>query len=96
MKLISTLGAVLDGSQAASATAAGQLPVRVDRATAATIVTNLFFKVSPRTIEKWPLAIRHVNGRALIETSDLLALARAKLDEATPLMGGRQGRRMAA
>ena len=90
MRLVANLDSAADTSRA------GQLPVRVDRTTAAAIVTNLFFKVSPRTIEKWPLVVRHVNGRALIETSDLLNLARAKLNEAMPIMGGRQGRRVAA
>lgn len=72
---------------------AGELPPRVDRATAAKIVTARYFPVSHRSLEVWPLSIRRVNGRALIETAELLAVAQAKLD-AAPVI--RTGQRKAA
>jgi hypothetical protein len=68
------------------------LPVRVDRRTAADLVTRLFFPVSHRTVEAWPLTVRHVNGKATLETAELLAYAQAKLDAAPPIKGGRTRR----
>ena len=65
------------------------LPVRVDRRTAADLVSHHFFPVSHRTVEAWPLVVRHVNGKATVETADLFAYAQAKLDAAPPIRGGR-------
>lgn len=65
-------------------------PVRVDRRAAAELVTRLFFPVSPRTVEAWPLTVRRVNGKATIETAELFAFAQAKLDAAPPIRGGRR------
>jgi hypothetical protein len=67
-------------------------PVRVDRRTAAELVTRLYFPVSYRTVEAWPLTVRHVNGRATLETAELFAFAQAKLDAAPPIKGGRTRR----
>ena len=64
-------------------------PVRVDRRTAAALVTQLYFPVSHRTVEGWPLVVRHVNGKATIETAELFAFAQAKLDAAPPIKAGR-------
>lgn len=66
------------------------LPIRVDRRMAAELVTRLYFPVSPRTVEAWPLTIRCVNGKATIETAELFAFAQAKLDAAPPVKGGRR------
>lgn len=65
------------------------LPIRVDRRTAAALVTRLYFPVSHRTVEAWPLTVRHVNGKATIATAELFAFAQAKLDAAPPIKGGR-------
>lgn len=73
-----------------SKTAPTPLPVRVDRRTAAELVTQRFFPVSPRTVEAWPLTVRRVNGKATVETAELFAFAQAKLDAAPPIMGGRR------
>lgn len=70
-----------------------RLPPRVNRRAAAKIVSHLFFPVSPRSIEAWPLAVRRINNHALIETKELLAVAQAKLD-AAPVI--RTGQRKAA
>ncbi len=70
--------------------AAPPLPVRVDRRTAAALVTQLFFPVSHRTVEAWPLTIRRVNGKATVETAELFAFAEAKLDAAPPIKSGRR------
>src|SRR5215213_10259497 len=61
------------------------LPVRVDRRTAAAIVTAFFFPVSHRSIERWSLPVRYVGGYALYETRDLIAAAERRLAESTPV-----------
>ena len=66
------------------------LPKRMDRQAGAALVTHYFFPVSPRTIEAWPLVARRVNGRALYETAELLAFAKAKFDAAPAIRGGRR------
>lgn len=66
------------------------MPVRVCRRTAAQIVTRKFFPISHRTLERWPLKWKRVNGRALVETSDLLAEAQRRLDAASDILGGGQ------
>jgi hypothetical protein len=59
---------------------AGQpLPRNADRRTLAAIITSLFFPVSPRTLEKWPLQVTKVNGAAISATADAIAIAEAKL-----------------
>ena len=65
-------------------------PVRIDRETGAALVTKLFFRVSPRSLERWPVSWRTLNGRAHCETAELFAVAEAMLREATPVMGGRR------
>lgn len=65
------------------------LPNRVDRKTGAAIVTRLHFPISPRTLERWPLSWRRINGRALVETTELLAEAQRRVDEAPAITGGR-------
>jgi hypothetical protein len=69
-------------------------PPNVDRRTGAQLITKHLFPVSHRSLEAWPLPTRHVNGRALIPTEALLAVAYAKLAAAPVIMGG--GRRAAA
>lgn len=65
-------------------------PSRVDRKRGAQMITELYFPISPRTLEAWPIIWRYVNGRATCDTEELLALAEAKLNAAPPLMGGRK------
>lgn len=66
------------------------LPVRMTRSTAAAYLTQHFFPVSPRTLERWPVATRLVNGHVLIDTADLLAVANGKLHSAPVIMAGRE------
>jgi hypothetical protein len=68
----------------------GQLPVRVPRDVAAELLTRYFFETSPRTLERWPLRWRRLNGRAHCETRDLFAIAQSKLAAAPAVMSGRQ------
>ena len=56
------------------------LPARIDRKRGATLITDRFFPISHRTLEKWPLIWRHVNGKATCDTNELLAMAQARLD----------------
>jgi hypothetical protein len=67
-----------------------ELPVRVPRDIAAKLITQFFFKVSPRSMERWPIAWRRLNGRAHCETADAFALANSMLEAAPVLMGGRR------
>ena len=66
-----------------------ELPVRVSRVSAAKLVKRFYFEVSPRTLERWPVPWRRLNGRAHCETADLFAHAESLLAEAPPVRGGR-------
>jgi hypothetical protein len=67
------------------------LPVRTPRDTAAALVSKYYFKISPRTLERWPLTWRRLNGKAHCETAELFAHAELMLAEAPPVMGGHAG-----
>ncbi len=65
-------------------------PPRVDRKMAAELLlARLGIVASPRTIEGWPLTSRLVNGRATLDTAELLAHGRAMLDGSPSVRGGR-------
>jgi hypothetical protein len=66
------------------------LPVRVNRKVGAGLVGRYYFPVSHRTLEAWPLSWRRVNGKAVCETAELFAAARAKLEAAPTIRGGRR------
>jgi hypothetical protein len=66
------------------------LPVRVPRDKGADLVTQYFFEVSARSLERWPLAWRRVNGRAHAETAELFQHAQRVLDKAPPTRAGRR------
>lgn len=63
------------------------LPRRLDRRLAAQVLSEHFFPISPRTLERWPLKWKRINGRALVETSELLAEAQRRVDEAPAIHG---------
>ena len=65
-------------------------PVRMDRNGLAAFITKEFFQVSPRSLERWPLTWRHVNGKAHAETAEAAAVAEAKLTAAPPIRGGKR------
>jgi len=67
-----------------------ELPVRVPRETGAQLVTKHYFAISPRTLERWPVGWRLLNGKAHVETAELFALAETMLAEAPLVMGGRK------
>jgi hypothetical protein len=64
------------------------LPVRVDRETGAKLLSRYFFQISPRSLERWPVAWRRLNGRAHAETVELFTIAEAMVTAAPPVMGG--------
>ena len=66
------------------------LPTRVDRRRGAELVTQRFFPVSARSLERWGVPVRHVNGKAVMDTAELFAAAQAKLDAAPAIRGGRR------
>ncbi len=62
----------------------------VNRRQGAQFLSERFFPVSHRTLESWPLAWRHVNGHAVCELAELVAVAEAKLAAAAPIRSGSQ------
>jgi hypothetical protein len=66
------------------------LPVRVDRKTAAEVVSRYYFPTTSRAVETWPLDWLLVNGKATCLTAELFAAAQAKLDAAQPSRRRRQ------
>jgi hypothetical protein len=48
-------------------------PRLIDRKTAAALVSANYFSVSERTLRRWPLATRAINGRALLDREELIA-----------------------
>jgi hypothetical protein len=66
-----------------------ELPVRVDRETAAQLLTKYYFRTHRRTLERWPISWKLLNGRAHCETAQLFAIAESMLAQAPSIMGGR-------
>lgn len=58
------------------------LPARVPRDIAAALVTRYFFRVSKRSLERWPVSVRLLNGRAHVETAELFDVAQRIFDQA--------------
>ena len=66
------------------------LPARVPRDDAAALVTRYFFRVSARSLERWPVVVMVVNGRAHIEAGELFRVAQGMLDRTARVRGGRR------
>jgi hypothetical protein len=58
------------------------LPPLVDRRTAAALVTQHYFPVSPRTLEAWEVECIRLNGKALAAPAQYFAVAQSRLDAA--------------
>jgi hypothetical protein len=58
------------------------LPRRIDYKRAAKLVSQHFFPISHRTLERWPLPRLKVNGKNTLETADVFAEAEARLEAA--------------
>jgi hypothetical protein len=59
------------------------LPVRMDRKAAATFITQHYFPVARRSLERWPLDEIYVNGRVMLKTRQLVAEAERRLASAS-------------
>jgi hypothetical protein len=57
-------------------------PVNVDRKTAAELVSKFYFRTSPRSLERWPVPVVVVNGKATGSTAAYFAHAQSLLDAA--------------
>ena len=66
----------------------GDLPARLDRRAGAALISRHLFPISPRTLERWPVTWRRINGKALADTSELLAEAQRRVDTAPAIRGG--------
>jgi hypothetical protein len=69
-----------------------ELPVNTDREAGAELITRFFFPISKRSLERWPLSWRHVNGKAICPTAELLAEAQRRFDAAPTIRGGHRPR----
>jgi hypothetical protein len=58
------------------------VPHYADRKTLAAIITHLYYPVSPRTIERWPLIVRKPNKKAILEVKPALEYAEQQLNKA--------------
>jgi hypothetical protein len=65
--------------------AENRYPPRMHRSRAAEVVSQHFFDISPRTIERWDVPVRIINGRAYMETRALLEEAQRRVDAAPPV-----------
>lgn len=63
-------------------------PIFVDRRGAARLVTATLFPVAHRTLERWPLPVCHVNGKALMETRAVVTEAYLRLASAPEVPRG--------
>lgn len=61
-------------------------PEYTDLKTGARFISERYFRVSHRSLEKWPLAIRLINGRRHVRTADLIAHAESMIADAPPVM----------
>jgi len=48
----------------------------------AAIVSDEYFPISARTLERWPLAIRVINRKRLADITEIRRLAQAEIDAA--------------
>jgi hypothetical protein len=63
-------------------------PALIDLKDAARLVSERFFRISPRTLERWPLPVKIVNHRRHYWTADVIARAEAMIKEAPAVATG--------
>jgi hypothetical protein len=68
----------------------GTLPVRITRKAAAALISQYYFSIAPRTLEKWPLDEVYVGGRIHFDTRQVVAEAERRLAAAGPAPQGRK------
>lgn len=54
----------------------------ITREEAAELISREFFPIKKKTLEKWPLTVRRVNGRALVSVDEVRAVCAAKIKSA--------------
>jgi hypothetical protein len=52
------------------------------REEAAAAITEHFFPIKPRTLERWPVSIRRLNGKACLLTREVFEEAQRRVDAA--------------
>jgi hypothetical protein len=62
-----------------------------DKIQLAQIHNRYFGKLSPRSLERWPLTWRKVNGRNVSSVRDFLELSKSKFESAPLVRGGSSG-----
>jgi hypothetical protein len=62
-----------------------------DKKQLAEIHNRYFGPVSPRSLERWPISWRKVNGRNIGSVRDFLALAKTRFESAPLIRGGSGG-----
>jgi hypothetical protein len=63
------------------------IPARMGKHQAAAFVSQFYFEVSFRTLERWPLPKKFVNGANQWRTTDLASFAKYKLKNAVASRG---------
>ena len=66
------------------------LPKHSDKRDGAEVISKHLFKVSHRTLERWPLEWRHVNGKAVTPTAELLLEAWRRFSTGPVVKSGQQ------
>lgn len=66
------------------------LPAHVTRRAGAEIISRYLFPISGRTLERWPMRFRLVNGKATVPLAELLAEAWRRHESAAVVIAGRQ------
>lgn len=77
-------------SRTALSSSLDEFPVRVPRDRAAELVTQRYFEISPRSLERAPLCWQRLNGKAHVLTTELFGWAESVLDASPVVMGGRR------
>jgi hypothetical protein len=75
---------------ALASTVAAMLPNYRDyltRQEAAAAITQHFFPIKPRTLERWPVSTTRVNGKACVLTREVFTEAQRRLDAAARVAG---------
>jgi hypothetical protein len=62
-----------------------------DKNQLAEIYNRYFGPLSPRSLERWPIIWRTVNGRNVSSVRDFLALAKTRFESAPLIRGGSGG-----
>jgi len=62
-----------------------------DKTQLAEIHSRYFAKLSPRSLERWPITWRKVNGRNVSSVRDFLALSKRRFDSAPLIRSGSGG-----